>query len=89
MVVVAAVKMLRLILVGGGVLGVTFRGAGGVFRVAFGRFTLGIGLLRAHLTDLLFMLVFMLVLVFVVVSLLVLVFVVVYEVGLSALSPRN
>ena len=64
--VVSAVKILRLILVGGG-----------VPRIAFGGVTFGIGLLRAHLTDLLFVLVLMLKLVFVVVSLLGLVFVVV------------
>ena len=77
MVVVAAAKILRLTLVGVGVPGITFPGLGGFFRIAFGGVIFGMGLLRAHLADLLFVIVLMLVLVFVGVSLLVLVFIVV------------
>ena len=73
-----AVKILRLLLgVKVEVPVVAFGGVGGVLRVAFKRVTFGIGLLRAHLTDLLFVLALVLVLVLVIVSLLVLVFVVV------------
>ena len=66
LVVVAAVKIVRLILLGGGVPGASFGGVGGVFRIAFGGVTFRIVLLRARLTDLLFVLVLMLELVFVV-----------------------
>ena len=64
--VVAAVKNLRLTLVGAGVPGVTFGGVGGVFRIAFSGVTFRMSLLRVQLTDLLFMLVLILELVFVV-----------------------